>query len=64
MINPKGKEIISITMVLPMKENGMKISSMDSESKNGLTELNMKENTKLAKRRAKESFIGLMDQSS
>ena len=54
------KENIFMWMELCMKETGSKINSMDREQNNGLMEVNIKENIKMDKKKAKEDIAGQM----
>ena len=47
-------------MELCLKETGSKINSMDREQNNGLMEVNIKENIKMDKKKAKEDIAGQM----
>ena len=62
MTEPKGKEIIIISMALNTRVNGSKTNSMVTELKAGLMVQNTKEPTYTGRKKGKDNFSGLMEQ--
>ena len=60
MIWLKDLVFIDMQMEANMQDTGIKISSMDSEKKNGMMEVNIKAFIKMLQKKDRENIAGLM----